>query len=222
MNKFSTSPGGGRDFLEDSNGRKIRFSVATDSNFFAYVDCDYIEESSNRIGLPAIIGSCYDDALRLLLDMCVSSPQISVHHLSEEVSSAAEMLFGLLHVRFILSQKGLKRMEEKFLDHEFGTCSRVFCDRQALLPVGLSDTVRESPVMLFCPQCEEVYHLPSTQHTTLDGAYWGTTFPHLLLLDLREKGTHFSLKRSYVPRIYGMRVYKPGREAETYTDEKVK
>lgn len=222
MNALSALSGVSRDFVEDSNVRKIRFSVPTVRNFFAYVDCDFIEESSNRFGLPALIGSSYEDALRLLLDMCLSLPQISFQTSSEETVKAAEMLFGLLHVRFILSQSGLKQMEEKFLREEFGTCSRVFCDRQALLPVGLSDTLRESPVMLFCPQCEEVYHPPSTEYTTLDGAYWGTTFPHLLLLGLREKGTHFALKRSYVPRIYGMRVYKPEREAEKYTSVKVK
>jgi hypothetical protein len=49
-----------------------------------------------------------------------------------------------------------------------------------VLPVGLSDTLRTSRVKVFCPKCEEVY-MPKQKSINIDGAYFGTSFPHSFL-----------------------------------------
>ena len=63
---------------------------------------------------------------------------------------------------------------------------------------------------LYCPSCGEVYAVPKEQRAAsrLDGAFFGTTFPHLLVMQfnlLKMK------KKSYVPRIFGFRVHKSAR-----------
>merc|ERR1711916_87759 len=76
----------------------------------------------------------------------------------EMIETAAEMLYGLIHARYILTTRGLSQMGDKFKHHEFGRCPRVFCNGQAVLPVGQSDMPRTSTVKVFCPKCEEIYN----------------------------------------------------------------
>jgi casein kinase II subunit beta len=71
---------------------------------------------------------------------------------------------------------------EKFKRVDFGRCPRVLCQSQPLLPVGLSDTPYEKSVKLYCGRCEDVYSPKSSRHGSIDGAYFGTSFPHLLFL----------------------------------------
>lgn len=122
------------------------------------------------------------------------------------VESAADTLYGLIHSRFILTNRGLAMMEEKFKAVHFGRCPRVYCQGQPVLPVGQSDVAREGSVKIYCPKCNDIYYPRSSRHRGIDGAYWGTTFPHLFLITYPENKppppTTF-----YIPRVYGFRVH---------------
>ena len=71
-------------------------------------------------------------------------------------------------------------MREKYLAGRFGVCPRVLCERQNVIPVGLSEELRTSRVKVFCPRCEDVY-VPKRKCVDVDGAYFGCSFPHILL-----------------------------------------
>jgi casein kinase II subunit beta len=58
----------------------------------------------------------------------------------------------------------------------------VLCQGQPLLPVGLTDVPYEKSVKLYCGRCEDIYSPKSSRHGSIDGAYFGTSFPHLLFL----------------------------------------
>ncbi|KAI3812759.1 hypothetical protein L1987_17471 [Smallanthus sonchifolius] len=179
------------------------------NEFFCEVDENYIQDVFNLCGLSTQV-PYYDYALDLILD--VESSHGNGDMFSEEQNeifeSAAEMLYGLIHVRYILTTKGLAAMLEKYKNAEFGRCPRVYCCGQPCLPVGQSDISRQSNVKIFCPKCEDIYTPQSRFQDNHDGAYFGSTFPHLFLM------TYGHLKpqkttQDYIPRVFGFKVHKP-------------
>ncbi|TYJ06372.1 hypothetical protein E1A91_A12G229300v1 [Gossypium mustelinum] len=171
------------------------------NEFFCAVDDDYIQDDFNLCGLSSQV-PYYDYALDLILDVESHEEQ------NELVESAAEMLYGLIHARYILTSKGMAAMLDKYKNYDFGRCPRVYCCGQPCLPVGQSDIPRASTVKIYCPRCEDIYYPRSKYQGNIDGAYFGTTFPNLFLM------THGHLKpqkatQSYVPRVFGYKIHKP-------------
>lgn len=187
------------------------------NEFFCEVDEEFIQDEFNLTGLSSMV-PFYDNAIDMILDLESPGEEDLTEEQQHMVESAAETLYGLIHARFITTHRGLKLMEDKYRQYHFGRCPRVFCGGQAILPVGQSDVVRESSVKVFCPKCEDVYYPRSSRHKALDGAFWGTTFPHLLLLQMQEN--HPVIPRSrqtYVPRIFGFRVRRREEPAAATT-----
>ncbi|XP_042455817.1 casein kinase II subunit beta-1-like isoform X2 [Zingiber officinale] len=177
------------------------------NEFFCEVDDEYIQDDFNLCGLSSQV-PYYDYALNLILDLESSHEDTFTEEQNELVESAAEMLYGLIHVRYILTNKGMSAMLEKFKNYDFGRCPRVFCSGQPCLPVGQSDIPRSSTVKVYCPKCEDIYHPRSKYHGNIDGAYFGTTFPHLFLMTYGHLKPQKPLQR-YIPRVFGYKIHKP-------------
>ena len=94
----------------------------------------------------------------LILDADSPNNEILTEEQHELVESAAEMLYGLIHVRYILTSRGMGAMFEKFKNCEFGRCPRVHCNGQPCLPIGTSDVPRQATVKIFCPKCCDIYY----------------------------------------------------------------
>ncbi|XP_024376916.1 putative casein kinase II subunit beta-4 isoform X1 [Physcomitrium patens] len=179
------------------------------NEFFCEVDDEYIQDDFNLSGLSSQV-PYYDYALDLILDVESPSDDMLTEEQNELVESAAEMLYGLIHVRYILTSKGMNAMLEKCKNVDFGRCPRVYCSGQPCLPMGQSDVPRTSTVKIYCPKCEDIYYPRSKYQGNIDGAYFGTTFPHLFLM------TYPYIKpskptQSYTPRIFGFKLHKSAR-----------
>ncbi|KAK4352989.1 hypothetical protein RND71_028507 [Anisodus tanguticus] len=176
------------------------------NEFFCEVDDDYIQDDFNLCGLSSQV-PYYDYALDLILDVESSHGDMFTEEQNELVESAAEMLYGLIHVRYILTSKGIAAMLEKYKNYDFGRCPQVYCSGQPCLPVGQSDIPRGSTVKIYCPKCEDIYYPRSKYQGNIDGAYFGTTFPHLFLMTCGhlkpQKPT-----QNYIPRVFGFKLHK--------------
>ena len=65
-----------------------------------------------------------------------------------------QMLYGLIHARYLLTSRGMNAIAEKIQTAQFGRCPRVLCQGQAVLPVGRSDLPRNYTVNVYCPMCQ--------------------------------------------------------------------
>ncbi|XP_040384094.1 casein kinase II subunit beta-1-like isoform X2 [Oryza brachyantha] len=176
------------------------------NEFFCEIDDDYIQDDFNLCGLSNQV-PYYDYALDLILDIESSNGDVFTDEQHELIESSAEMLYGLIHARYILTSKGLAAMLEKFKNYDFGRCPRVYCCGQPCLPAGQSDIPRSSTVKIYCPKCEDLHYPRSKYQGNIDGAYFGTTFPHLFLM------TYPHLKpqkpsQQYVPKVFGFKLHK--------------
>jgi casein kinase II subunit beta len=102
------------------------------------------------------------------------------------IESSAELLYGLIHQRYITSRPGIQQMLEKYELQHFGHCPRVNCRGAKVLPVGCSDTPGQDTVKLFCPSCLDIYTPPNSRFQTVDGAFFGTTFGCLFFMTFPE------------------------------------
>jgi len=159
------------------------------NEYFCEVDEEYIHDDFNLTGLSSEV-PYYDYALDTILDAETPNAELLTEEQQETVDAAAELLYGLIHARYILTAKGLAAMvrgrrphvrtrtpslpppplpascvqNEKYSAAEFGVCSRVHCEGAAVLPVGQSDTTRRHTVSLYCPRCNDIYVPRSSRH----------------------------------------------------------
>ncbi|KAI9179978.1 chromatin remodeling complex Adenosinetriphosphatase [Blastocladiella emersonii ATCC 22665] len=184
------------------------FTGLNGNEYLTLVAEPFIEDEFNLTGLAAMV-PYFHEALNVILDRDTHDG-VDV----DLVESSAQLLYMLIHARFIATKQGLQSMLNKLENREFGTCPRTFCYNYPLLPLGEYDHPGMGNVKLYCHSCHDMYNVPSTRLGRLDGAAFGSTFPHLLFTTYPDLHSHIlgltrdpgPLQVAYVPRIFGFRV----------------
>ncbi|XP_016972576.1 suppressor-of-stellate-like protein [Drosophila rhopaloa] len=171
------------------------------NEFLCRVPPDYLEDKFNFTGLESLVVN-FSHALDLLLD-----PEYDNQGWDNGVDTTdAEQLYGLIHARYILTPRGVEDMCLKYERGDFGSCPRVYCKGQKTLPVGLSDQFSQKHVKVYCPRCHDVFH-PRTRFALLDGAMFGTSFPHMFFMQLPNLRPQ-PPQEKYVARLYGFQLHQ--------------
>ncbi|KAH8105893.1 casein kinase II regulatory subunit-domain-containing protein [Cristinia sonorae] len=188
--------GEGDEVMEDAQDQEEGYSSSTPTSsltwiswfcalpgheYFCEVAEDFIEDDFNLTGLNAMV-PFWKEAMEMVLDVEPDTskiPDVSI------VEASAELLYGLVHQRFILTRAGLQLMVDKYEAGVFGACPRVYCYGCHVVPCGRSDLPGLDTVKLFCPNCNDIYTPPSSRFQGVDGAFFGTTFAHLFFQSYR-------------------------------------
>ncbi|EDW73859.1 uncharacterized protein Dwil_GK19682 [Drosophila willistoni] len=174
--------------------------------FLCRVPNDYIRDKFNLTGLETSVVN-FSRTFNL-----ITEPEFNTdiwNHLCEPVAEDAAKLYGLIHARYIVTTKGINDMCLKYHRGDFGVCPRIFCNRngkgQHVLPIGRFDYYSQSHVKVYCPCCNDIYH-PRSRCGMLDGAMFGTSFPHMFFMQFPELRPE-EPKESYTPRLYGFKLH---------------
>ena len=148
--------------------------------------------------------------LRLL--SALATPRPAFHpHLSATTSDDHSRRLSANSVSILIVWQ-----KAKYKAHEFGACPRTLCEKQTVLPVGLSDSVSltgENPMKLFCARCQQLYDHNVPGGNYIDGAFFGTTFPHLFVQTYHELRPP-PCSATYVPRVFGFKVHKSAEKQQ--------
>jgi casein kinase II subunit beta len=151
------------------------YDLVRHNDWLCAVDETYMRDEFNLFGLSSLVDD-YRNAHRLIIgDFYESS-------VGRSLEQQARTLYTFIHARFVLTVSGVRKIRPKFERQLFGTCPRIACHSQSLLPIGLSATPGESAVKTFCPCCEDLYD-PGID---LDGAHFASGFPHFFVSVLKE------------------------------------
>lgn len=165
-------------------------------DYYVPVAQDFIEDDFNLTGLSLQV-PYYREALYTILDYQVDTAEDNANGTGSGKNSkdlpnkslldhSAELLYGLIHARYIISKPGLTAMASKFERNEFGSCPRYYCDGMHLIPCGATDSPGQETVRLYCPCCNDIYLPSSSRYLNIDGSFFGTSFPGLLLQKFPE------------------------------------
>jgi len=112
--------------------------------FMCAVDMSYIQDMSNLVGLDETVPG-YETAVRVVLD------DVPVSRSASDLGSrsAAELVYGLVHARYVMTPRGVAKILEKYMAGCFGQCPRENCKRSGVLPIG----TKISPSSYFVVGC---------------------------------------------------------------------
>jgi len=170
--------------------------------FFVEVDEAWIRDEFNLYGLDNKVEN-YRDAIDIILN------KVDVGDSME--GKEAEVLYGLIHARFILTAWGLEKMNRKYETAVFGTCPRYFCNSCAVLPMGLYDEKTGETVKFYCPSCNEIYE--SEKGFCYDGAFFGTSFAQMYLQAFPKVLVNVQRPQiKFTPRIFGFKIHSSSHD----------
>ena len=180
------------------------------NEYFVEVDENFIKKEENLEGIKT------KNFLKIILSEKNTKDFDLTKELLEELQDIRE-IYGYIHKRFINTPEGLGLMREKFINGVFGYCPRMLCNKQVVLPVGLSEDMRYSQVKVFCPLCQEVYKPRDIfygysdkkiiKFDLPDGVFFGTSFPQTFLMHFPDLDPRINAPLRYIPKLYGFRIF---------------
>ncbi|EAK89111.1 casein kinase II regulatory subunit; besthit Pf 23508244 [Cryptosporidium parvum Iowa II] len=190
---------------ESENGWVHWYCGLREHYFFIVIPNEYTRDAFNLYGLRQYFPKNYDSLIELILSSNIPDEDDLADPALQDLHREAGELYGLIHARYITTPRGLQIMKHKYDKGCFGKCPRVLCNGYKVLPVGITNELRSRRVRVYCPNCQEAYDPRNVNLIDIDGAFFGTSFPHIFL-QVYPEYISTSCPEPYYPKIFGFRV----------------
>lgn len=171
------------------------------NSWFVDISPDFVNDRFNLFGLQNEIthfNICAD-----IISGKIKKESVDPKYRSE-VNKNLPIVYGMIHARYIMSPEGMDKFQDKYEKRVFGTCPRVNCREEPLLPIGKSTHCEVDTVKLYCPCCRKVYMPRPIKN--LDGAFWGPDAAHLLI-DKMKIIDHCLNYKQFKVQAFGFEIY---------------
>lgn len=172
---------------------------------FAKVEEEFILDESNLKGIEKYVTNLRR-AIFCILNMENSDNDEMPVESTQDIKKSAEITYGLIHARYIQTPKGMKQMSSRYKKGVFGSCPRVLCEHQSLLPFGQSESPGVSPVSFYCPRCQDLYASQKARYAGIDGAFFGPNFAHMFVVN--HPLQFIKPKQDFLGTLFGFKVHK--------------
>lgn len=142
------------------------------NRYFIRVDDGYLNDPFNHHGLSKVIHN-YRQTLDIVRNSTVPM-DTKTKQLKKELDPNAQLLYALIHARYLMTQPALVEMYHRFVNGDFERCPRHACHGTVGLPFGTSTIPKESTLSLYCPTCLEAYKIKDPDIARVDGAAFGS------------------------------------------------
>ncbi|KAF7459201.1 casein kinase ii regulatory subunit protein [Cryptosporidium felis] len=204
--QWSNMMGMNSDSDESENGWVHWYCGLREHYFFIVIPSEYTRDTFNLYGLRQYFPKNYDSLIELILSSNIPDEDDLADPALQDLHREAGELYGLIHARYITTPRGLQVMKQKYDKGCFGKCPRVLCNGYKVLPVGITNELRSRRVRVYCPNCQEAYDPRNVNLIDIDGAFFGTSFPHIFL-QVYPEYISTSCPEPYYPKIFGFRVF---------------
>ncbi|KAH7649816.1 kinase Ck2-beta [Cryptosporidium bovis] len=205
ITQWSSMMGANSESEETENGWVHWYCGLREHYFFIVIPNEYTRDPFNLYGLRQYFPKNYDNLIELILSSNIPDEDDLADPTLQDLHREAGELYGLIHARYITTPRGLHMMKQKFERGCFGKCPRVLCNGQKVLPVGITNELRSRRVRVYCPNCQEAYDPRNVNLIDIDGAFFGTSFPHIFL-QVYPEYISTTCPEPFYPKIFGFKV----------------
>ena len=167
------------------------------------IPSEFVKDAFNRQGLSSNFKSeeSYKEHLASLLQTTSSKNN----------ANCDSKLYQLIHSRYVVTPGGIAQFEKKLIENPtlFGSCPRLKCKRQQLLPMAKS--------LRYCPSCGEALALSDNDNDNDKNDCFGydNNFAHLFMMMKGEDVFPHLYRREnwekkdvpIVPSVFGFKIY---------------
>ena len=183
----------------DEENWKQWFNNSIFSEYLLDIETSYLNDNFNLYGFQSEFSN-YKTLLNILRGT-YSKP------LTKKLRYSALELYGRIHSRYILTETALDEMLNRYTHNKFPRCPRVLCNGTLCLPYGPSEIPNESKMMLFCPNCGDIYIPDDNNVPSIDGSYFGPSWVHLFLNSHPDIIPN-ELPKKFIPKVFGFKLTK--------------
>ena len=180
---------------------KVLIRLLLGHEIFVRVDKDYLLDGFNHYGLGKYIPNITE-----ITNLMISIEFKRNQSINSQMLRLLKKAYGLIHQRYIETPSGMRQILHHYENEIFENCPRVYCENYPMLPFGQSNEFNIAKLAFYCPRCQDFYAPQKSQYKSIDGAYFGSHFVHILLLTYPQMVVN--KKVPFVGKLFGFKMHE--------------